>query len=651
MMVTSILLIEDNAGDARLIREMLKDAVGDEFAVEWSKTLASGLESLSVRVPDAVILDLNLPDRQGLDTFSSLHRKFPEVPVVVLTGLNDDEGATEAVRAGAQDYLGKGTITGTSLVRVIRHGMERQRAEGALRASEIQYRRLFEAARDGILILNADTGKIVDVNPFMLELLGYTRQEFMGKRLWDIGPFKDKRNSLDSFKVLQENEFIRYDDLPLENKNGKQVEVEFVSNVYMNGKEKVIQCNVRDMTERRHLELQLRQSQKMEAIGQLAGGVAHDFNNLLTVIYGYSQLVIESLDADSPNCKNLKEVSKAVDRAALLTHQLLAFSRRQTLRPQVFNLNDVVADMDKMLQRLIGEDIGLSSILEAKLGRVKADPGQVEQIIMNLAVNARDAMSRGGKVTIETANAELDQTYARDHADVTPGPYVMLAVTDTGSGMNKEVQAHIFEPFFTTKEVGKGTGLGLSTVYGIVKQSGGHIWVYSEPGHGTSFKVYLPQVQEGVSVKHPETIKPTTRGTETILLVEDDESLRQLLCTILEDSGYNVLLAARGEDALLLFEQNKDSIDLILTDIIMPGMSGRELAAHIAAKCPEVKLLFMSGYTDRSVAQHNILDPDTPFLQKPFKAKSVLEKIRQLLDSENDGRVLHSAFISQINTT
>jgi PAS domain S-box-containing protein len=389
----------------------------------------------------------------------------------------------------------------------------------------------------------------------------------------------------------------------------------------------------RDITERKHLEDQLRQSQKMEAIGRLAGGIAHDFNNLLTVINGYSELTYQGLSADDPNRSNVEHIKQAGARAAALTGQLLAFSRRQVLALKVLDLNAVVTNMDKMLQRVIGEDIALATVLQPGLGRVKADPGQIEQVILNLAVNARDAMPQGGKLTIETKNVELDRTYADQHIAVQPGPYVLLAVSDTGCGMDKETQARIFEPFFTTKEKGKGTGLGLSTVYGIVKQSGGYIWAYSEPGRGATFKVYLPRVEEAVATVEPRALSAESqRGSETILLVEDEAGVRMLARTVLEAKGYTVLEARHSEEALALSGQHAGPIHLMVSDVVMPGMSGRELAERVKSARPNMKVLYVSGYTDDAVVRHGVLESGTAFLQKPFTPNALARKVRETLD-------------------
>jgi signal transduction histidine kinase len=378
---------------------------------------------------------------------------------------------------------------------------------------------------------------------------------------------------------------------------------------------------------------QLTQARKMEAVGRLAGGIAHDFNNLLTVMMGRSQLLLRRLGTQDPVRPDIELMEQTADRAADLTRQLLAFSRKQVLQPVMLDLNAVVANLAGMLRRLIGEDIALVTALDQALGLVKADPGQIEQIVMNLVANARDAMSAGGRLTLETANAELDAVYARHHVDVHPGSHVMLAVSDTGVGMTPETQAQIFEPFFTTKGPGLGTGLGLATVYGIVKQSGGHIWVYSEPGRGTAFKIYLPRVEGAV---RPPAARPglpePTRGHETILLVEDELAVRDLARDVLCAHGYTVLEAQHGREALLISELHSGPIHLLLTDVVMPEMSGRELANRLAPLRPTMPVIYMSGYTDTAVVHHGVLDPGTTFLQKPFTPDALARKIRQVLD-------------------
>ena len=376
----------------------------------------------------------------------------------------------------------------------------------------------------------------------------------------------------------------------------------------------------------------------MEAIGRLAGGVAHDFNNLLMTIKGCSELLLDAFDRRDPRREEVEEILKAADRATSLTRQLLAFGRRQVLQPQILDLNSVVSNMNKMLRRLIGEDIQLITLLDPELWSVKVDPGMIEQVIMNLAVNSRDALPNGGKLTIETANVIHDEEYAGRHVSVKPGYYAMLAVSDNGCGMDKETQSHLFEPFFTTKEKGKGSGLGLSTVYGITKQSGGNIWAYSEPGQGTTFKIYLPRV-EVVAKAYKPKVRPSVApgGIETILLVEDEEAVRSMVSKILQNKGYTVLEARHGNEAIEICERYEGSIHLMVTDVVMPQMSGRELAERLAPVLPDMKVLYMSGYPDNTIVQHGVLEPGTAFLQKPFTLNALELKVREVLDASRPG--------------
>ena len=386
--------------------------------------------------------------------------------------------------------------------------------------------------------------------------------------------------------------------------------------------------------EKKKLEAQLRQAQKMEAVGTLAGGVAHDFNNLLTAIICNTQLVLMDAGKDESLRKKIEEIEKAGEKAASLTRQLLAFSRKQMIKPEVLDLNEEINETEKMLKRTIGEDIEFQTVLEPELWKVYADFGQIDQVIVNMVVNARDAMPQGGKLIIETANADLDKNYFREHAiEEAPGPYVILAVSDTGSGMDKETQKHIFEPFFTTKEVGKGSGLGLSTVYGIVKQNNGFIWVYSEPGQGTTFKVYLPKVK---GVAEPEEKEQTpvddVSGSETVLIVEDDDGLRKLAQEVLQSYGYRILAAENGEEALMVGKEHEGPIHLLLTDVVMPKMGGKEAADRLQPLYPQMKVIYMSGYTDNAIIHHGVLAPGLNFFQKPFSAEGLARKVREVLD-------------------
>ena len=518
---------------------------------------------------------------------------------------------------------------------------ERKRVEEALRKSEEKFQKLFDEAPVGYMELNAQ-GCITQVNRTELDMLGYTVEEMLEQPIWKFVVEEEKARQTVMAKLSESMQPGRGLERTYKRKDGTtlpvSIEDAFIRNV--EGKVTGIHTVIRDITERKqmeqekkNLEEQLRQSQKIEAIGRLAGGIAHDFNNLLTVIKGYTQLSLLELKEGDPLKGNLEEIQKSSERAADLTRQLLAFSRRQVMEMKVLDLNTLLRDLDKMLRRIIGEDIELSTLLAKDLGRVKIDPGQIEQVIMNLAVNAKDAMPSGGKLTIETANAELDESYARNHAEVKPGRYVMFSVSDTGVGMTSEVRERVFEPFFTTKEKGRGTGLGLSTVYGIVKQSGGNIWVYSEPGHGTTFKIYLARVDEPLEeLREKTTRKGLPRGSETVLVVEDEKKVRTLTVEILGRQGYRVLDASRGDDALAISEKHKGPIHLILVDVVMPGINGTELAKRFMSLHPDIRILYMSGYTDNVIVHHGVLEKGVNYIQKPFTIDELTRKVREALD-------------------
>ena len=623
----------------------------------------------------------------------------------------------------------------------------------SLQASEIRFRRLFEAAQDGILMLDAGTGEITAANPFLARLLGYSDTELLGKKLWEISPFDDTGKSKIAFKELQSEEYIRYDDLPLETRDGRSIDVEFVSNVYLSGSDRIIQCNIRDITDRkatrraqqtsderyralfdyapdgititnregryvdvnpsicrmsgysrdellglrasdlvapvdlphlndalstiaiaseyqrdyqlRHkdgsavavnvmatgmpdgnllaivrdvtehkaLEAQVQQTQKMEAIGRLAGGIAHDFNNLLTVILGSCELLLDGIDPDDPKTPDIEEIQTAGTRAAGLTRQLLAFSRKEIIEPALLDLNAILADLQPMLHRLIKEHITIRWTPQPVLPRIKADRGQMEQVVINLALNAQDAMPSGGTLTIETANRVIDERRTALRLSVTPGRYVVLTVTDTGAGMTPEVREHIFEPFFTTKATGKGTGLGLATVHGIVARIGGGVNVSTEAGRGTTFEVYLPEAAPAdTTVTVPERATPPGTGTERVLVVEDNAALRGLTRRLLERQGYVVVVAANATEALRQFE-DQPGFDVLLTDVVMPGRSGPDLAKQLVEHQPELKVVYMSGYTEEAVVQRGVLNPGIAFLHKPFTAEALGRKLRGVLDA------------------
>jgi two-component system, cell cycle sensor histidine kinase and response regulator CckA len=505
-----------------------------------------------------------------------------------------------------------------------------------LNKTETSYRNMFEEAIIGIFQTTPD-GKLLNANPAMSRMFGYQSEaEMLASTNGRVSPLLvDPKRHREFTELMEQQDVVRNFEIQAYRKDGSTMWISANAKaVTQDGKTVRYDGTLEDVTERKSLENQLRQSQKMEAIGRLAGGVAHDFNNALGVIVGYSALLKERLATDATAFRYAEEVGKAGERAAVLTRQLLAFSRKQVTQPAVIDLNSVITETEKMLRRLIGEDVEVTIVRGKDLGRVRADLGQIDQILMNLAVNARDAMPQGGSLIIETANAELDETNLGQYAYAKPGSYVMLSVSDTGCGMSKETQAHIFEPFFTTKAPGQGTGLGLSMVYGIVKQSEGYIWVYSEPGAGARFKIYLPRIEASAQGKAKADDSVLPRGSETILLVEDDEAMRKLTCNCLESSGYTVLAVSNGEAAIKAVNQYQDPIHLLLTDVVMRGINGRQLAESLVISRPGVRVLYISGYTADVIAQRGILEPDVVLLEKPFTREALLRKVRRVLDGE-----------------
>jgi len=519
--------------------------------------------------------------------------------------------------------------------RVAERTADLERSNEALRASEGRYRLLFENNPQPMWVFDQETLEFLEINDAACRHYGYTREEFSTMTVKDIRPPEEVPVLLERIAAERGDPYQEAGTWRHRKKDGSVMEVEISSYAFRLGDRKVQLVLSSDVTHRRQLEEQLRQSQKMEAIGQLAGGIAHDFNNLLTAILGYAELAVDQTERDSPIFEDLTEIRKAGNRAASLTGQLLAFSRKQVVEPRVLDLNAVISDMDRMLRRILGERIDLLTVPSHPISHVKADPSQIEQIIMNLAVNARDAMPEGGKLTVETANVALDDIYASQHVGVTPGPFVMLAVSDTGEGMSPETRARIFEPFFTTKEKGKATGLGLSTVFGIVKQAGGHVWVYSEERRGTTFKIYLPATDQRLTPDEPsESVAPVADGHETILLVEDEAAVRRLARITLEKQGYRVVEAENGDEAIEKARANHDQrIDLFLSDAVMPGIDVASMVAILRASHPDARFLLMSGYTDEAVLRHGLLENGGFFLHKPFTSESLVRKVREALDS------------------
>src|SRR5881296_210961 len=633
-----LLLVEDSEDDARLlVRELTRG--GFEPVVERVETASTMRAALDRQPWDVVVGDYSLPHFGGAAALELLRDSGLDVPFIIVSGTIGEEKAVAAMKAGASDYVSKDNLK--RLVPVIEREVreaagrrERHRTEAALRASEVSYSTLVEHSPVGIYRSNTE-GRFLSVNAALVRILGYAS----AAEVLQLDMARDVyADPAERRRLLERDTYTdrQYDEVEAtwKRKDGARLTVQLsVRAVRQGARVEYYETFVRDVTEQRRLQQQLVQSQKMEAVGRLAGGIAHDFNNLLTVITSYSDLLLQDLGGEDPKREDVEQVRKAAEGAAALTRQLLAFSRQQVLAPRVVSLSVVVQGVEKMLRRVIGEDVDLVTALDPDVGSVKADVGQLEQVLMNLAVNARDAMPTGGKLTIETGNAEHDPDYAREHEATAVRRFVMLAVSDTGIGMDDATKARIFEPFFTTKEPGKGTGLGLATVYGIVQQSGGFIWVYSEPGHGTTFKIYLPQVEaplEGRAVGAAPGDLP--RGTETILLVEDAAAVRAVTRQVLERQGYTVLEAAHGAAALQTAAGHPGPIHLLLTDVVMPVLSGRQLADQLARLRPDAKVLYASGYTDDAVVRHGVLEAGISYLQKPFTADSLARKVREVLD-------------------
>ncbi len=759
-----VLLVEDNPADARYLREEITEVGAGSVRLTHVTRLEDAIRRLDSEEFDVVLLDLSLPDEQGLETLVRAHASAPSVPIVVLTGMDDEALAVKAVREGAQDYLVKGQTDGNLLVRAMRYATERKHAIEALQRREEHFRSLIENALDLISIISED-GVVRYVSPSHERVLGYRTDELVGRNYLHLvhpedvnefgGAFHSHGSSssiesrvrhrngtwrvLESFgrnlahvpgvqgivinsrdvterksaeEALREaNNTLRAvirtsplaiysvdlearvrswnaaaqrmfgwqewellgDPLPhlfesdaerfeehleqvrrgitdtafetrCQTREGRILEVNIWNALLRDGSGTVkgVVHMVADVTERKRLEQQLHHSLKMEAVGRLAGGVAHDFNNLLMIIEGYTQMVLSAITSDDPVRGDLEEVLKAAERAGDLTKQLLAFSRRQIVQPKLLDLNSLMRNLERMLKRIIGEDIELVTKFDNTLKAVIADPGQLEQVVLNMTVNARDAMPNGGKLIIETANVHLDEEYVRSHLTPVAGDYVMLSVTDTGVGIDAETKSHLFEPFFTTKEIGKGTGLGLSTSYGIIKQNGGDVWVYSELGKGTTFKVYLPVAgqQPVARAQRPETTM--VAGYETVLLVEDEAGVRTVLETMLRRQGYEVLTCATPDDALRVCAQVDKMIHLVITDMIMPIMTGRELARKIRVLRPGIQILFVSGYSEAK--KDDDLDPAIDYLQKPFTPEALAIKIREVLSRKTPmGQTISSA--------
>jgi two-component system cell cycle sensor histidine kinase/response regulator CckA len=640
-----VLLVEDNAGDADLIRELLPKDGPVSFEIKHAPRLETALELVAAGDFDLILLDLGLPDSAGLDTVRAMRQQAPDLPIVVLTGNDDERMGLAAIQEGAQEYVVKGEITGAFFPRVLRYAQERFLIMLRLRESEERLRLTLDAVNDGVWDWHVPSGRAV-FSPHWYDMLGYEPDEFAA--------------SYDSWRSLVHPDEIERveDELRAHIASGDAYAIEMRMRTKLGDwrwiltRGRVIEREgdgspIRlvgthsDITQRveaertlRERDDQLRQAQKMEAVGQLAGGIAHDFNNLLTAIIGYSDLLLTGPElADSPVRKDLEQIRRAAERATALTRQILAFSRSHTLRPTVVSLNDVLAGVEPLLRRTLGEHVDLVCAQGPDLGHVEVDVHQFEQVLMNLALNARDAMASGGRLTLETANVELDKEYCRAHPHATPGSFVMLAVSDTGVGMDATTMERVFEPFFTTKDVGQGTGLGLAMVYGTVRQSNGSISVYSEPGKGTSFKIYLPRTMAAIQEETPVTTDVAlARAHETILVVEDEASLLDLVARVLSGLGYRVLSAGTAAEAVRVAKESEFQFDLLLTDVVLSGgVQGNELARDLCTHMPGLPVLYMSGYTRNAIVHPGRLDAGVKFLEKPFTPGALATMVRAAL--------------------
>jgi PAS domain S-box-containing protein len=633
-----ILIVDDTPDHAQMVEAFIR--LGDAWPDAGIRTAFSydqALQAFTRGTFDVAFFDYWLGSRDGISLLREIRERGHDTPVVVLTNRGAEEVAVEAMKAGAADYLSKVNLTVEALERAIRHAialhaeeLQRRHAEAALRANEERFRALVENSSDALMLVDAE-GRMTYLSPSWMRILGWTSADTLRQSIFDVvhpddRPLVGARMAdtlADPSKTIVEHVRFHHAD-----GSWRVMEAVGVNHLAEPSVASIV-VNARDITERRRLEEALRQSQKLEAVGQLAGGVAHDFNNLLTAILGYCQLLLEDLPEPSPIRADLLEIQAAGDRAAAVTRQLLAFSRRELLHPRIVDINALVMQLERVLRRLITEQIELVTVLAPGLSPVHVDPVAVEQVLVNLAVNARDAMPGGGQITIETADVELDDRDPLTRIAMRPGRYVMIVVGDTGDGMDAATQARVFEPFFTTKEQGKGSGLGLATIYGVVKQSGGYIWVESEPGRGTKFKVYLPPAAA------PETSRTTPPGDElagweTVLLVEDEDAVRALAREVLRRHGYVVLEARHGVDGLRVAERHMDDIHLLVTDVVMPRMSGRELAQRLGTVRPKMKTLFVSGYTNHALMPDDL--PGASFLPKPFTPAGFARCVRDILD-------------------
>lgn len=637
MTALRVLLVEDNVTDAKLlIMELRKTHPEVEFErVDTEEAVRAALESSTW---DIVISDWSMPKFSALEALALLQSTGLDLPFIIASGTIGEEAAVEAMRAGAHDYVLKDKLA--RLVPAVEREIRDAKAREEHRRQEARFRALIEKSSEGIIITSIETGWVY-ISPAAALIFGKSHDELVGKKILDFAHPDDRESLVHATGRTLKEKTVAAEFRIVDAKGATRWVTSTSTNHLDDPTLHAIVTNLRDITERkiaaetlRKTEEHLRQAQKMEAVGRLAGGIAHDFNNVLSVILSYSEILVADLKVGDPMRDDLEEIRRAGKRAAELTRHLLMFSRQQVLEPRVLDLSELLAGMDKMLQRLLGEDVNLVFSRTQQLGKVRADPSSIEQVIMNLVVNARDAMPTGGKLTIETANVFVDEENLRAFGCRSTGPHIVLSVSDTGIGMDENTQSHIFEPFFTTKARDRGTGLGLSTVFGIVEQSGGCVSVSSELGKGTTFKIYLPCEDGAPQVERPIAVATTSHGTETILLVEDEDQVRTVARGVLLRNGYTVLDARNAGEALLLCEKHPGQIHLLLSDVVMPQMSGPELANRLSALRPEMKVLFMSGYTDDSIVRHGVLNSDIAFLQKPLTPSSLTRRVRDVLDSK-----------------
>ncbi|PYT34074.1 MAG: hybrid sensor histidine kinase/response regulator [Acidobacteria bacterium] len=640
-----ILHLEDDPNDMELVRSTLKKG-GIDCDVEVVSDRPSFVAAFERGNADLILSDFSLPSFDGLSALKIVRDRAADLPFIIVSGTLGEEAAIESLHSGATDYVLKHRLArlGPAVCRAMSEAdgrRARREVEEALQNERQFLRALLESLEVGIVACDRN-GILTLFNRATREFHGLPEEPLPPERWAEHlrlfradGKTPLEKEAIPLFRALQ-GEQVRNAELTIVPADGLSRTVVASGQPILDGHGRNLGAVIamHDITERKQLEEQLRQSQKMEAVGRLAGGIAHDFNNLLNVITGYGELISERLPQGDPMGAKVDQIKKAAQRAASLTRQLLAFSRKQVIEPRVLDLNALLADLDKMLRRMIGEDIEMSTVEGQPLGRIKADPGQIEQIVMNLVVNARDAMPQGGKLTLGTANVDLDQAFARRNAGARAGAYVLLSVGDTGTGMDPETQSHIFEPFFTTKEMGKGTGLGLATVYGIVKQNNGYIEVESAPGRGACFRVYLPRVQDRAEALRARESTAPPQGSETILVVEDEDLVRQVVREALRSFGYTVLETGDAEEGARICKSHAGPIHLLMTDVIMPKMNGRALAKRLTLQRPDLKVLYMSGYTDSAIVQHGVLEPGVSFLQKPFALTALARKVRDVLDEE-----------------